>query len=438
MDFLKKHYEKLILAIFLIAFVFLLLYLIDLSKSMRTITRSQLEIPTIEPNYKPNDFSKKKYETRYIFTKNCTWNKSKARTDKDQIYTDLLVPFPCARCVFCHKVIPRYYYLGAIDNPRNCPLCEKALPRPVENPNPQPEDPTGLDRDNDGIPTAVELKMGLDPNNPDDAFYDADGDGFPNITEYKYNPNLKGKNIKSSKLHPDFYKRLQLIEFRETLLPFQLKLVNTNGKKDPKDWDIQINETIDGRIKTRFKYLGSRMTLDKTDYKITKIDAKHEEKRRGGTIVKVDNSKIYLNSVDGKYTITMQVGKDVYSPKPKAIIEDLAAEKKYHVGVGDSIVMPMRFSKKTGKPLKRRTVKYKVFKVDRKKKNVVVTDKKYKKYIITAKAFMPRIKRKDAGLGESQGMAPGGDLPPGIAAPPGVAPARSRTTRRPRRTNRNF
>lgn len=414
--------------------------MIELSKSMRTITRSQLEIPTILPNYKPNDFSRKKYETRYIFSKNCIWNKSKARSDKDQIYTDLLVPFECSRCVFGHKVIPNYYFFGPLDHPRNCPLCGKALPRPVERP-PELRDITGLDRDNDGIPTTVEVKIGLDPNNPDDAFYDMDNDGFPNITEYKYNPSLKGKNIKKSKSHPPFYKRLHLIEFRETLLPFKLKLVNTNGKKDPKEWDIQINETIKGRIKTRFKYLDSRMRLDKTDYKITKIDAKHEKKRRGGTIVKVDNSKIFLESVDGKYTITMQVGKDVYSPKPKAVIEDLATDRKYHVGVGDTIAVPTKtksISKRTGKRLRIKTVKYKVSKVDRKKKQVMITDKKYKKYIITAKAFMPRIRQKGAAIDGSRGGAPD-DMSSGLAAPPGGAQPRTGTTRRPRRrTNRNF
>ena len=191
----------------------------------------------------PNDFSHKKYQINYVFTKDCLWNKSSVRSDKDKIYTDLLIPFECSRCPFCNKVIPHYYFMGAIDHPRNCPLCSKALPRPFERQTEAQTDPTGLDRDNDGIPNVTEVQLGLDPNNPDDALYDMDNDGFPNVYEFK-----KGKNIKKSSSHPPYYERLQLIEFRETLLPFQLKLVNTNSKKDPKDWDIQINETIDGRI----------------------------------------------------------------------------------------------------------------------------------------------------------------------------------------------
>ena len=419
MDFLKKHYEKLILAVFLIAFVFLLLYLIDLSKSTKTITKSTLKIPNIEPSYTPNDFSQKKYMTSYTFTKNSTWKKSIVRSDKDKIYTDLMAPFECARCRFGNKVIPRYYFLGPIDHPRNCPLCGKPLPRPPEKPQP-PKNPDGLDFDNDGIPNVEEIKYRLDPENPDDALYDMDGDGFSNVYEYQYKPR---KRLDKATSHPPYWNRLHLLEFRETLLPFQLKLVNTNNSKDPKDYVIQINEIIDGKIKTRFKYLDSRMTLDKTSYTITKIDAKHEERRRGGTIVKVDNSKIYLNSSDGKYTITMQVGKDVYSPKPKAIIEDLADGEKYHVGAGDTITMPMRFSKTTGKPLKHKTVKYKVFKIDREKDQIII-ERKHKKYTITAKAHMLRVKHKETGLDENPGGL-GNNMPPGIEAPPGGVPLRT-------------
>lgn len=416
-----------ILAVFLIIFVILLIYLIDLSKSTHTITKQDLQIITREPNYKKNNFSHKKYQTNYIFTKNCTWEKSTARSDNDRIYTDLLIPFECARCPFGNKVIPRYYFLGALDNPRKCPLCGKALPRPIRRAV-RTGTVSEMDRDNDGIPNVDEIRLGLNPDNPDDALYDMDNDGFPNIYEYQ-----KKKKIKSSRSHPPLPERLHLIEFRETLLPFQLKLVNTNGKKDPKDWDIQINETIRGQIKTRFKYLGSRMTLDKITYEISKIDAKHEKERRGGTIVTKDKSKIFLKSRDSKYnyTITMQVGKDVYSPKPKAIIEDLATDKKYHVGVGDTIAMFLKTKAstyKSGKPRKRKTTKYKVFKVDRKENRVIIENKKRKKYIITAKVLIPRVKQKEAkGM---EGNANRGASTNLMDAPPGGAPGNKIKKRR--------
>ncbi|MBU8902195.1 MAG: hypothetical protein KOO69_05615 [Victivallales bacterium] len=433
MDFLKKHYEKIILAFFLLAFVLLLVYLIDLSNSTTKITRSSLEIPVIEPNYEPNDFSHKKYQTSYIFRKNCTWNKSKARSDNDQIFTDLLIPFECARCPFGGKVIPLYYFFGPVDKPRHCPLCNKALPRPKVKPK-GPDIVNDSDLDDDGIPNVIETKLGLDPENPDDALYDLDNDGFSNIFEFQ-----QKTNIKSAIKHPPMYMRLHLLEFRETLLPFKLMLVNTNGgKKDPADWVIQINKMIKGKSKTLFMYLGDPMTLDKTPYTITKIDAIHVDVRSGGSIVKKDKSKVFLKSRDGKYTIIMQVDEPVYSPKPKAVIEDLGTGKMYHVGTGDTISMYLRtkpaFSKKTGRKLKRRITRYKVFKVDRQKKQVIIEDKKRKnkKYILSAKAFMPRVKREEKA--DNQGAENPGRASESIDAPPGGAPP----VNRQRKATRNF
>ncbi|MDD5729121.1 MAG: hypothetical protein PHV59_11210 [Victivallales bacterium] len=418
MDFLKKHYEKLILALLLLVFVFLLFYLIDLSKSTRTITSKNLQIPVKDPNYQCVDFSRRDYQIRYIFTNNCEWQKSKARVDQDNIYSDLLVPYKCARCPFCNKVIPYFFFMGAIDHPRHCPLCDKPLPRPPERDINRPV--SEMDRDDDGIPDVDEIKFGLNPDNPDDAFYDMDNDGFPNIYEYK-----KSTNLQKADSHPPYPERLLLLEFRETLLPFVLKLVNTNGgKKDPADWVIQINENVqDGQIKTRFEYLNSRMKLDNTYYNINKIDAKHIEKRIGGTIVKEDKSKVYLKSTDGEYTITMQVGQKVFSPKPKAVIEDLATGKKYHVGAGDYISMPMVISADGNDPRDRRgrnvskTVKYRVVKVDRSEKQVIIEDRKLRKYSISAKALMPRVKRKESGQKSLDGRPAGSQY--SLEAPPG-------------------
>ena len=170
------------------------------------------------------------------------------------------------------------------------------------------------------------------------------------------NPNKKALKL------CDAWKRLRLVEFRETLLPF---LFNSD---------------------TKYK-IGDSVRLDKTRYKIIKIIPKHEELRRGGTIVKLDKSEILLKSEDGKYTIKMQAGKLIYSPKPKAVIKDIATQEMYHVGVGDTITMYLhpkpRFSQRTGKRLKRKIFKYKVISVDRQKKQVIV-EYKNKKIVIEA------------------------------------------------------
>jgi hypothetical protein len=171
--------------------------------------------------------------------------------------------------------------------------------------------------------------------------------------------NKEPNKTKASESYPTL-ERLRLVEFRETLLPFQFK----SG--------------------TKYK-VGDSICLNKTSCKIVKIIPKYKEFRRGGTIVKLDESKIILKSNDGKYTITMQAGKPVYSPRPKAVIQDIATQKMYHVGTGDTISMYLhpkpRFSKKSGRRLRRKIFKCKVISVNRQKKQVIV-ERKNKKYII--------------------------------------------------------
>lgn len=47
------------------------------------------------------------------------------------------------------------------------------------------------DTDNDGIPDAAEVSLGLLPNNPVDALEDIDGDGLTNLDEYRLSTDLR-------------------------------------------------------------------------------------------------------------------------------------------------------------------------------------------------------------------------------------------------------
>ena len=112
----------------------------------------------------------------------------------------------------------------------------------------------------------------------------------------------------------------------------------------------------------------------------------------------------------------MRAEKPVYSPKPKAVVEDLGTGKIYHVGANDRITMTIKYKTKSGRK-RTRTRKYKVVEVSRKDKHIVIEDRKLKKYTITAKAFMPRIKQIEQATTKGRGVPRSSagfiDAPPG-------------------------
>lgn len=60
-----------------------------------------------------------------------------------------------------------------------------------------------LDNDNDGIPDQDELRLGLDPSNPNDATNDSDGDGISNLLEFERGTNILEDDIAPSLIVPD-------------------------------------------------------------------------------------------------------------------------------------------------------------------------------------------------------------------------------------------
>ncbi|QSH42490.1 hypothetical protein P0136_02490 [Lentisphaerota bacterium ZTH] len=355
MDFLKRHYEKIILSLLLIVFIMLLIYLIKIIKSTNEITKEDLKIPTPRADYRPVDFLKDQYVLDKLFNKGSEWQRSVPRVKGDKVYTDLLVPFKCARCPHCRKIVPKFFFLNP---PHKCPIhgCGKPLPKPVKveskekafvfKPN---------DWDNDGIPNAVEEKIGLDPKFPEDANDDLDNDGFSNLFEY----NNK-TNINNAKSHPPMYKRLKLVDLRRTVLDAELMKVIASGK-DKKNWDVQVN--VNNGKKTKFITLGDPITLDRRGYSIVDITHNVKEIKRGNSILKKDNSTVTLKSDDDRFTIVMQVGKPVYSPLPKAIVVDLSNGREYQLDSGDKFSLG---NKKT------RISKYKVLEIDTKKRQIKI------------------------------------------------------------------
>jgi hypothetical protein len=246
------------------------------------------------------------------------------------------------------------------------------------------------DEDGDTIPDIAEDKLGLNSRDPEDGLQDMDNDGFGNAFEYKFFLPLPGlgqayaeKAINNPKIHPPMFMRLQLKDMRKTLLDVTLKKVVPAGTKGD-EFDVQLN--IDNGAKTRFVSLNDKVPLDKKIYEIVKIIPKFTKLQQGNLITDKDESTIILNSVDGKYTIEMKCGEPVYSPNPKAIMDDLGIDEELTLDENEVFSMG---TEKTG------ITRYKIAKIDLAKETVDVKDLKTNKtFTITKKAQMPKISRK--------------------------------------------
>ncbi len=394
MQFLKRHYEKIILAALLLMFIASLIYLIQIIDSTNDVTKADLNIPTRAPDYEELDFSKKAFATESIFMDDTKWKVSEARDPADKTFTDLMNPFECARCPHCGRIVPLFDFKN---EPHKCPVCSGELRTPAERKAAPLGGPvTAEDSNGNGIPDIIEEKLGWDPKDPESGLSDFAGDGFSSAFKYKFFGSATGAAaIINPKMHPPMYMRLHVLALRKTLLDVVLKKVVPAGAKGD-EFDIQL--AIENGAKTLFKLLNDKVTLDKKPYEIVKVMPKFTKLQQGSVIIEKDESRIVLNSVDGKYTLEMKVGDPVYSPNPKAIVRDEGIDEELTLDENDVFVMG---TEKTG------ITRYKVTKIDIENEKVELKDMKTNKvYIISKTMLMPKPHRKGGGFEPAPSGAP--------------------------------
>ncbi len=411
MQFLAKHYEKIILAVLLLLFGFSMIYLVVIISSADELKAERLQIKPRKADWKDMhdvDFKNDDFVFDKVFLRNSEWLTSTIR-DKDMdkeidkeltkklenatpVFSDLLIMAATSRCPHCSRFVPRQRYFREFEQ---CPFCKEKLPDPGEIPpdNGPEEPPTPGDMDSDGIPDVDEEKWGLNPRDPSDAADDMDDDGFSNLIEYK-----EGTDLKNPQSHPDMYKRLYLSAVREVELDPVLMKVTVNGEKKEM-WDIQIN--TDGGTKTKFMALGDSINLEpKRRYKI--VDVVYDVKmiQDGNVEVQRDESKIVCESDDeAKLRVTMQVGKVAFSPLKKAFLKDIGTDREFGVDVGDKFRVGNRAT---------RITEYTVRKIDIEAKNVEVSfrrDGKVATGIIGHEPLFKLNRKKEPGMGMGEDPA---------------------------------
>lgn len=354
MDFINKHYEKLILLGMLLFFIGAMWNVWSIAGKTKEVKESDLRIPTRQADYEPKDAKDKSLQIAAIQKQGAfVWKKAESRNKKAQMlfYSDL-TEFPGLAVCFvgkddtgretgCGALVPRVYFT---DKP--CPNCGRVLKVPPKRPKMRRNVITADDSDGDGMPNSFEETHKLDKNNPYDALYDADGDGFANIFEME-----KNTDPSIARNHPPLWYRLRLVAVRRVELPVSFRALNTNRQEDPKRWDLQINYKIFNRGKvterTDLKRINETIQIEKRRYRIKRVERiisdssgsakKKEEFVAGGTMKAAEDkaqdlSKIYLEeeltSAQKKNNETpdkleMQIGKPVYSSDRRPIFEDV-------------------------------------------------------------------------------------------------------------------
>lgn len=196
-DWIRDHYEKVILMVALVALLVSCVLLVQqIQSNKESIAFNLARIGWKGSPVNPKDtvpFDAILADARTAAT---TELSVKPRTTVSELRV---------ACVKCGRPIP---YDALV-----CPFCLAEQPPIV--------DITKLDTDDDGIPDKVELAWGLNPQDPTDATGDLDNDGFTNLEEYHAKTDPKDP---ASLPNPVVKLRVAAIK----PVPFYLRFVTTS------------------------------------------------------------------------------------------------------------------------------------------------------------------------------------------------------------------
>ncbi len=217
MDFLKSHYEKIILTTTLVAFIGALIYLVGVITVSKPLSDEFRKITKKTANYAKESikFDAKELNVIENLSEADLWKESVNRgNDSFRDHTDLLVPIETA---FSPYEIAKLIPLSDFTVSKKDSFTGKKLEAPVFDIN-------DIDMDQDQIPDAIEIKFGTDPKIAD-SHLDLDKDSFSNLDEYR----LYETKMNDAKSRPAYgVKYIELAEINRSKLPITLESIS-NG-----------------------------------------------------------------------------------------------------------------------------------------------------------------------------------------------------------------
>lgn len=342
--FLNAHYEKIILAVLLIAFVALLYYQIQfVQKAQDDAVSAQVDQKQPPSDYEPIDFAgKAKYKTENIFS---DWNHVESVQPSSSV-TRLMAPYPMSECVYCHVLIPANAY-PAIGETKNgkCPACGKALaPRlKIES----AEVLAKNDANGNGIPEEWEKEMKISAEFTS-ADSDEDSDGFSLLQEYK------GKTDPTDpKSHPKYITQIfSSAVSQQRFTGLELASVDMNNT-DKKEWRAAFSVVRNNRKRTDYVQINVG-TFKNNNVDFSLLDIEVDEKQQPVAIIQ---------RVGKQERIVCRVKQPVYDPVPRVRLYNALFENNITSQVGATIKLG---TEKTGEEF------YKIVSADPATKVIVV------------------------------------------------------------------
>jgi len=228
LNFLRQHYEKLILGLVLTALVIgIVAVLMGIGKARGTVSEYKEEAErTLRAgkDLSPDQERDLNLANEALISPANRFAFLAVPGDRRGA---LLEPDPYLRCVNprCNYLIPNDEHI--------CRFCSAEQPPEKKDVYPEVED-----RDRDGIPNYVEKHIPfLNPDDPTDAGLDYDGDTFTNLEEFRH-----GTNMANPASYPPLAINLRLLDKPfNAPLPIALRAIQAGNSDDPAQWVLNFN-----------------------------------------------------------------------------------------------------------------------------------------------------------------------------------------------------